>query len=188
MINNITKIAGELMAINTVKRTPVRAFQFPLHVNGTPETNLNESALVSYGFRVPGGGWMSANVFKSENFSRENPLMLVQGVDVCGTKFEKEININDINPQNASFIELLAFDGYSAANGKPSMTSRIASRAVIMQELNGKEFSAFNAFTQMDFVSTLRGLIESLCANKNYETLVWVNSNVEPFLGGKHND
>jgi hypothetical protein len=108
--------------------------------------------------------------------------MRVTGTDVCGTPFEKEINIHNINPQNASFIELLAFDGYAAANGKQSQTARIASRALLVQELNGKEFPAFNAFTQTDFAATLRGLMDSLRENQNYETLMWANENLEHFF------
>jgi hypothetical protein len=179
MINNVTNNAAKLWANNAAKKTPSLAFELPA-INNTP--SLTKDALVSSAFRVPNGGFMSASVFTAENFSPQNPVMIVRGIDVCGTPFEKEININDIDPRNASFVELLAFDGFSAANGKPSMTARIAARAVLMQELNGKEFSEFNAFTQMDFVSTLRGLTDSLHTNRNYETLLWVNSNVEHFF------
>lgn len=182
MINNVNNLAANLWAsgAGVAKRNSMAgSFHSHLHTTGL---ELTGDALVSSGFRVPGGGWMSANIFKAENFSSENPVMLVSGIDVCGTPFNKEVNIREIDPRTSSFIELLAFDGYSAVNGKPAMTARIAARAVIMQELNGKEFSDFNAFTKLDFAATLRGLKESLHTNKNYETLMWVNSTVEHFF------
>ncbi|MCL1884253.1 MAG: hypothetical protein FWF81_10965 [Defluviitaleaceae bacterium] len=171
MINGITKISGEFLASNSSKRASSAVFQ--LNIENEHDVN---NAFISVGFRVPCGGWISASVFDDEG-------VIIRGTDACGTKFDKKINISEINPRNASFIELLAIDGHSEANGKPSMLAKIASRALIMQELNGKEFSEFNAFTQMDFVETFNNLIDSLCTNKNYETLLWVKSNVEHLEG-----
>ena len=185
MVNNVTQIAGKLLASTNAKRTSLQAFQIPQDV-GISNAGLKNEPLLSVGFRVPNGGWMTVNVFKAENFCEENPVMLVKGTNVCGTPFEKEVNIRGIDPQNASFVELLAFDGYSTANGRPSQTARIAARALLMQELNGKEFSEFNAFTQMDSVGALKDLLESLRKNQNYETLLWANENLEYFF--KHFD
>jgi hypothetical protein len=180
MVNNVTNHAANLWITNGTKQSPSQMFALPQNVFSN--TELKTEAFVAMGFRVPGGGFMSANVFKSENFCEEDPIMLVKGINVCGTPFEKEININNIVPHNASFVELLAFDGFTAATGNPSQVTRIAARALMMQELNGKEFSDFNAFTLTDFAAALRGLIASTHSNQNYETLLWLNSNTEPFF------
>ena len=193
MMNNVNNLAANLWAVNNepagAKRSPTQKFELPASAHEVPTFPENADApgtFVAAAFRVPGGGFMSARVSKAESFSAENPVMLVSGVDVCGTRFEKEIDIREINPNNASFIELLAFDGFSQANGKSSQTARIAARAMLMQELNGKEFSEFNAFTQLDFAGALRGFMESLRTTQNYEAFIWVNSNVEQFF--KHFD
>jgi hypothetical protein len=179
MINRITHQAANFLVGQSARHESGQVFQLP---QAAPNIELEKSALMAASFRVPGGGWLNASVFTAESFSPENPVMLVRGTDVCGTVFEKEINVRDINPHNASFIELMAFDGYSAANGKQSQTARIAARALVMQELNGKEFSNFNAFTQVDFATAFSGLKESLHTNRNYETLMWVNENLDHFF------
>jgi hypothetical protein len=178
MINNVSNLAANLWKTNsnTPNRTPSQTFELPNISRPGPD------ALVSGAFRIPNGGWMNATVFKAESFREENPTMLVRGTDVCGTAFEKEINVRNINPKTASFAELLAFDGFASTNGKQSQTARIAARALMIQELNGKEFPEFNAFTQTDFAAALRGLTEGLCANRNYETLMWVNTNTDYFF------
>ena len=59
---------------------------------------LRMDALYTAATRLPGGGYMNASVYKSANFSSDNPVMLVKGTNVDGTPFEVEVNINDINP------------------------------------------------------------------------------------------
>ena len=87
---------------------------------------LDSSALISSSTRLPDGGWMNASVFKAENHSEDNPVFLVRGTDSNGKPFETEININNVNPRNASFIEMMALDGYYASKGQPLGAARSA--------------------------------------------------------------
>jgi len=45
--------------------------------NQSKPVQLDSKALVSAGMMLPGGGWMNASVYKSENHSDDNPVFLV---------------------------------------------------------------------------------------------------------------
>ena len=138
---------------------------------------LDIDALFTAGVRVPGGGMMSASVFKTESFSFHNPVMLVRGVDVDGTPFEVEVNINNVDPRNASFIEMFALDGYFAAKGKPYSVIRASFGLMDAQKSDGN-----NAFTQFDFVTPLLELLKTQYLNRNWEAVAWLNPVVETLL------
>ena len=147
-------------------------------LNGDINTqiSLNGDALVSSALRVPGGGMMSASVFKAENFSRNNPVMLVKGTDSNGKAFEVEININGVNPKNASFVEMFALDGFFAANGQPYGVTRAAAAA--MSGATGGS----SAFTQLDFVSPLKELLETQRFHNNWDGVMRLSPVIDNLL------
>jgi hypothetical protein len=160
--HSVNGLANSLQAINSASQA-----------NENAPVQLHGEALISAAMRVPGGGMMSASVFKSENFSAQNPVMLVKGTDVNGSPFEVEININNVDPNNASFVEMFALDGYFAANGKPSSTTRAAARDMAIQDaLTG---TANNAFTKFDFVTHLMEHFETQRFHNNWESVAWLN-------------
>jgi len=176
LINGNAPWAGQWASVNTVNKTSTGAESFSIAAgsSGKHLGNLQISALVAAGIRLPNGGWMSANVFKSDNFTDENPVMLVKGIDVCGTPFEVEVNINDVNPRNASFVEMFALDGYFTLQGKPAGVTRAAVGGMIQQELNGGNFDGFNAFSKMDFVAAVQQHMETQRSNGNWEGYFWL--------------
>jgi hypothetical protein len=136
-----------------------------------PMIYLDSSALYTAGMRVPGGGWLNASVYKSEAFSEDLPVMLVKGTNVDGTPFEVEINIDNVNPRNASLIELYALDGYDAAMGKDVQVSRAANHAAgrAFLEFGNNSFGNMDGFTKLDFIPGLKGLMETQFFHKNLE-------------------
>ncbi|MCL2198912.1 MAG: hypothetical protein FWB80_08325 [Defluviitaleaceae bacterium] len=125
------------------------------------ESTEREALVTTLLMRIP-GGTMSATVYKADSFSFRDPVMLVRGVDVCGTPFEREVRINDIDPRNATFVEMLALDGYLVANGKPSGIARLAANAMANQHasshsgINGQD-SKYNFVSIIDnHLATIR--------------------------------
>ena len=137
-----------------------------------PMIHLDGSALYTAGMRMPSGGWLNASVYKAEAFSEDSPVMLVKGTN-DGTPFELEININDVNPKNASLVELFALDGYNAAMGKNVRISVAAAandaayRAML--ESADDPLGNMDGFTKFDFIPWLRGLMETQLFHKNLE-------------------
>ena len=148
---------------NQSKQATANNLIFPVPNSSMPHTVLDGDALVSAGFAIP-GGWLNASVFKSENFTPENPIMLVKGTNTDGQRFEVEINANDVNPRNASFIELMALDGYFASKGQPLGASRAAAAAMAL-----KEARATDGFTKFDVLPSLTEAMEVQRKNRNWE-------------------
>ena len=106
---------------------------------------LKRDALVSEALRLPGGGMLNAHVFKADTFTPENPVMLVKGTNTCGSPFEVEVNINDLNKNSMSFIEMFALDGYITANtGRTSSITREVGRALMFSDIEADGFTKFN--------------------------------------------
>ncbi|MCL1862480.1 MAG: hypothetical protein FWF78_02820 [Defluviitaleaceae bacterium] len=125
----------------------------------------NSEALVTiFQMDIPGGRMTDITVRRADSFSMRDPVMLVNGVDVCGTPFTREVRINDIDPRNATFIEMLALDGYLVANGKPSGIARLAASAMASQYAN--PHSGLNGSdTQYNFLSIIDNHLSSIRAN-----------------------
>jgi len=115
---------------------------------------IDSSALVSGSLNLPGGGWMNVHVHKSENYTEDNPVFRVSGTN-DGKAFDVEVNIKNVNPNNASFIEMSALDGYNVYKGQPSGAARSIPAA--MSGLRGN----YDAFSKLDFMSPLKEMMET---------------------------
>jgi len=114
------------------------------------------------------GGGMSAFIFKPENFSQDNPILIARGFDAQGEPFEKEINIRDIDKRNASTVELLALEGYFALNGGPAGMTRAA--IISMAEQN--QLGINDIFKKFDFLSALEDIMDAQRFHGNLDGLL----------------
>lgn len=71
-----------------------------------PKYAVDSNALFSI-CHVPTGE--TANVYRAEGFSKENPVYIVKGTDINGNDYERKINVKDINPNHCSYVEVLAW-------------------------------------------------------------------------------
>ncbi len=63
----------------------------------------------------PNGG--SASVFKSDTYTEDNPQYVVKYWDGSGEEQEKIVNPKEVNPSNASYLEMLAYSAYLDEQG-----------------------------------------------------------------------
>ena len=111
------------------------------------------------------GLWVNASVAKVEDFCPENPVFIVSGTDVCGTRFEVTVNVREVDPRNASLIEMYALNAYRSVNGLRRIPMNIAG-----VDANGNLTSKVaNAFQTADFLSPLMELIAMQRASGNWE-------------------
>jgi len=59
----------------------------------------------------------------AEDSTEDNPKVLARGVDENGNEFEQTINVNDVNPRNATIIEMHALEATSGATKRNGLTS-----------------------------------------------------------------
>ena len=55
----------------------------------------------------------SANVYKAEGYSRDNPVYLVKGIDKNGNKYEQTVDVSKVNPNHCSYTEMLALNAHT---------------------------------------------------------------------------
>lgn len=58
------------------------------------------------------GSGLSFYIKYADSSSKDNPMVIAKGVDENGKEFEQTININDINPSNASIVEMRALEAH----------------------------------------------------------------------------
>ena len=130
----------------------------------TSTTELKQLNVVT--LQLPMEQSLSASVIKPDNFDPANPIMtVIQWTGFGEGAVSHHIHINDIDPSNASFLELLALDAYSEMNGKPSGLAHAAASA--MSNLFPGSWSG-DIHETFDFKSMLTAYREHALANQNY--------------------
>ncbi|NLC76296.1 MAG: hypothetical protein GX750_01560 [Clostridia bacterium] len=89
--------------------------------NAQPEAVNSQSGKNSYKvylktddmlFSGGNGTGLSFYIKYAENSTAENPIVIAKGVDEKGNEFERTININEIDPHNATIVEMRALEAY----------------------------------------------------------------------------
>jgi len=128
-----------------------------------PDLWLPGVAITYMGWNID-GKWLNASVYHSENHSPDNPVYLVKGYNVDGTPFESEINVNDVDPRNASFIEMQALYAHLKMSGqKPPgfLVLLNPSKSVFVADHANPD-----AFTKADFLAPVRQMVEWSGSNR----------------------
>jgi hypothetical protein len=68
----------------------------------------DEDTLVSGGH----GNGLSYHIKYAANSSKDNPIAIVNGIDENGNEFERTIYLNEVNPYNATVMEIKALEAH----------------------------------------------------------------------------
>lgn len=74
---------------------------------GGQKCMLRSDALMSYASPQTGE---SVNIYRAENYSGENPVYVIMGLDAKGNEFRQEIDASKINPSRCSYNELMVLN------------------------------------------------------------------------------
>lgn len=102
----------------------------------------------------------SATVYKSKDFSDANPLYVVKGTDKDGAYFEQEVNVSEVNPNNCSFVELIALGVHLGKNNEHVLANAL--------DRTKKENNDY--FSKQDFMPHLYYMRE---CQKSANNLIW---------------
>jgi len=122
---------------------------------------VSKDAIVSGGLISTRNSGINASVYYSDKHSSDNPVYVVKGKNADGTRFETKINVNDVDPRNASFVEMLALQAHLNPSGQPN------GFAGITNPFADKEKA--DAFTKADFIASMIQMMEWHEANKDWE-------------------
>ncbi len=69
------------------------------------------------------GTGLSFYIKYADNSTEDDPTVVAKGVDENGNEFEQTIHINEINPRNASVVEMIALESYMGVDKNGGLTS-----------------------------------------------------------------
>lgn len=135
------------------------------------ELILDSKALFSICNAVTGE---TVNVYRSESFSEEKHVYTVKGTDINGQYYEKEIDADNINPNNCSYIEIIA---WSVDTGNAS-TSNFIKLARMRDEAGDASI-----FDKVDYSAILMKLIREMMMAGSLNDYLEYNSFYNKFNG-----
>lgn len=128
--NNITKTYSNLIttAPRAIKKQFVGVEDNASNTDGQPALASSRPKRVYLQtedmlFSGGNGTGLSYHIKYAEGSTEENPIVVANGIDENGAEFEQIIKINDINPQNATIIEMRALEAYFDVDKKGGLTS-----------------------------------------------------------------
>lgn len=80
---------------------------------GGQKVMLNSDALMSYASPQTGE---SVNIYRAEQYTRENPVYVVKGLDANGKEFSYEVDAAKIDPNRCSYNELMVLNVETGGN------------------------------------------------------------------------
>ena len=126
--------------------------------------NGGDHALTCVG--TPDGG--SASVFKSDAYSELNPEYKVKYWDKDGSEKEYLINPREVNPEEASYMEMLAYTTYADVQGytKDGFGHFITAAGGVNQD---QSYSLGNIDTKQNFKTIVAEMMKLQYDNNNLE-------------------
>jgi len=111
---------------------------------------LTEDTLRGGGFNIGNGTFVSYTIKWAENSTEDNPIMTAEGFDENGKSYFETINVKKINPNNATWLEMLALEAYLSPMGN-DMSNVLGISLPFPHTLQGNRglndrFDFFNAF------------------------------------------
>ena len=98
------------------------------------------------------GTGLTFEIRQADGFTRDNPVMVVTGRDENGDAFEKTIRLHDVNPSNATYVEMRALVAHLMPE---SVSSAIPSGTADKMRLNDRAnfYEIFDAAAHQKVVS-----------------------------------
>ena len=136
--------------------------------SGNQEVLLCSDALMSYASPQTGE---SVNIYRAENYSKENPIYVLKGLDASGNPFEQEVDASKINPRHCSFNELMVLNVETGHTSPSDYLHAVAAR---------DKAGAGSYFDQMDYLSYAKQVMEDMKTVGSWDNYLscgrWIDS------------
>lgn len=114
---------------------------------GSQNVMLRSDALMSYASPQTGE---SVNIYRSDRYTKENPIYLLKGLDAAGQEFSYEVDASDIDPNHCSYNEMMVLNVETGSN-----TPENYLHAVMMRDKAGVS----SYFEQADYLSAGKSVL-----------------------------
>ncbi|MBO5209985.1 MAG: hypothetical protein J6B68_11705 [Lachnospiraceae bacterium] len=134
----------------------------------TQKAALYSDALMSYASPQTGE---SVNIYKAENYSEDNPLYVMRGLDANGNEFEEMVDASTINLNNCSFNELMVLNVETGQTSPSDYLRAVAVRA---------NADADSYFEEADYIAYAQEVMEDYKTLGNWDSYLamdkWIQS------------
>lgn len=137
----------------------------------TQKTELYSDALMSYASPQTGE---SVNIYKAENYSKDNPLYVIKGLDANGNEFEELVDASKIDPKNCSFNELMVMNVETGHTSPSDYLHAVAVRA---------NADADSYFEKADYISYAQKVMEDYKTLGNWDSYLAMDRWIQSLLG-----
>ncbi|MDE6846977.1 MAG: hypothetical protein K2J99_14615 [Lachnospiraceae bacterium] len=112
----------------------------------------------------------SANVYKADDYSENNPVYLVKGIDINGNEYEQTVNVSKVNPNHCSYTEMLALNAHTGNKSD----SNFLSMSIMKDKTNSSSYHE-----KTDYLSVAYGLMNDMKTLGNWDGFLrygkWIN-------------
>ena len=96
---------------------------FSDHLKGTAGSSKKGLQTADLLYSGGNGAGLSYSIKYADSSTKEDPTVIAKGIDEQGKEFEQIIHINDIDPRNATIVEMHALEEYTGAEKRYGFTS-----------------------------------------------------------------
>ena len=112
----------------------------------------------------------SANVYNAEDYSEDNPVYLVKGMDKNGKEYEQTVDVSKVNPNSCSYTEMLALNAHTGNKSD----SNFLSMAIMKDKAGTASYQ-----DKADYLSAAYALMDNMKTLGNWDGYLrygkWIN-------------
>ena len=121
----------------------------------------------------------SANVYRADDFSEDNPVYLVKGTDINGNEYEQTVDVSKVNPNSCSYTEMLALNAHTGNKSD----SNFMTMAILKDKMDGTSYHE-----KADYIAMAHELMNDMKTIGNWDGYLrygkWIND-ILTFCKGK---
>ena len=112
----------------------------------------------------------SANVYRADDYSEDNPVYLVKGTDKNGNEYEQTVDVSKVNPNSCSYTELLALNAHTGNRSD----SNFMTMSILKDKMGGTSYHE-----KTDYMTMAHELMNDMKTLGNWDGYLrynkWIN-------------
>lgn len=112
----------------------------------------------------------SANVYRADDYSKDNPVYLVKGIDKSGNEYEQTVDVSKVNPNRCSYTEMLALNAHTGDKSN----SNFMTMSILKDKADGVSYHE-----KTDCMAMAYGLLNDMKTLGNWDGYLrygkWIN-------------
>ncbi|NBJ01407.1 hypothetical protein D3Z62_15035 [Lachnospiraceae bacterium] len=112
----------------------------------------------------------SANVYRADDYSEDNPVYLVKGTDKNGKEYEQTVDVSKVNPNSCSYTEMLALNAHTGNKSD----SNFMTMSILKDKMSGTSYHE-----KADYMAMAHELMNDMKTLGNWDGYLrygkWIN-------------